>query len=173
MASPLSRYAGALRHRDYRLLVLAFLVDAIGGGGAGVVLAVVVFDRTHSLPLLAAVGAAKWIPGMLVAPLGGVLADRYDRRSVMAAAATASGLVAVLQTVVVATAAPIALLLVLQVAAALANAPSRPAAGALTPEVVDEESLAAANGLFAALENIVIVIGPAIGGLLLLIHAPV
>jgi MFS family permease len=153
--------------------VLAFLVDSVGGWAASVVLAVVVFDRTHSLPLLAAVGAAKWVPGLLIAPLGGVLADRYDRRSVMAVAATASGLVAVAQTVVVATVAPITLLLLLQVAAAVANAPYRPAAGALTPEVVDEESLAAANGLFAALENIVIVIGPAIGGLLLLLHAPV
>lgn len=173
MAALLSRYAGALQHRDYRLLVVAFLVDAIGGWAASVVLAVVVFDRTHSLPLLAAVGAAKWVPGLLAAPLGGLLADRFDRRSVMAIAAVASGLVAAAQTVVVAIAAPILLLVLLQVAAALANAPYRPAAGALTPEVVDEQSLAAANGLFAALENIVIVIGPAIGGLLLLLHAPV
>jgi len=173
MAAVLNRYAGALRHRDYRLLVLAFLVDAICGWAASVVLAVVVFDRTHSLPLIAVVGAAKWIPGLLVAPLGGLVADRYDRRSVMAVAAIASGLVATAQTVVVAAEAPILLLILLQVCAAIANAPYRPAAGALTPEVVDEQSLTAANGLFAALENVVIVIGPAIGGLLLLLQAPV
>jgi MFS family permease len=169
----LSRYAAAFRHRDYRLLVVAFFVDSIGGWAASVVLAVVVFDRTHSLALLAALGAARWVPGLLLAPFGGLVADRYDRRSVMAVAAVGSGVVAIGQTVVIATEAPVLLLLAVQVAGAFTNAPYRPAAGALTPAVVDEQSLAAANGFFAALENLVVVIGPAVGGLLLLLHAPI
>src|SRR4029077_14802930 len=52
-------------------------------------------------------------------------------------------------------------------------APYRPAAGALTPEVVAEKDIVAANSLFALLESITVVIGPAIGGLLLLTGKPV
>ena len=52
-------------------------------------------------------------------------------------------------------------------------APYRPAAGALTPEIVGEKDLAAANSIFSALENLVVVVGPAIGGLLLLTGRPV
>lgn len=49
---------------------------------------------------------------------------------------------------------------------------ANPAAGALTPEVVDEQSLPTANSLFASLENLVVVVGPVIGGLLALLHEP-
>ncbi len=62
------------------------------------------------------------------------------------------------------------MLIVLSAAVA---APYRPAAGALTPDIVGEKDLAAANSIFSALENLVVVIGPGIGGLLLLTGKPV
>jgi MFS family permease len=65
------------------------------------------------------------------------------------------------------------LVLVLSALAAAALAPYRPAAGALTPEIVGEQDLAAANSIFSALENLVVVVGPGIGGLLLLTGQPV
>ena len=55
----------------------------------------------------------------------------------------------------------------------MALAPYRPAAGALTPDIVGEKDLAAANSIFSALENLVVVVGPGIGGLLLLTGQPV
>ena len=55
----------------------------------------------------------------------------------------------------------------------MALAPYQPAAGALTPEVVGEKDLAAANSIFSALESLVVVVGPGIGGLLLLTGRPV
>lgn len=166
------RYAGALAHRDFRLLVAAFVIDSIGSWAASVVLAVYVFDRTGSVTLLAALAAARWIPGLLMGAVAGVLADRYERAGLMAASAAASGMVAVGVCFVIGFEGPVWMFLVLQVASAVANSPYRPAAGALTPEVVGEDSLPAANSLFAALENLVIVIGPAIGGLLLVLGQP-
>jgi MFS family permease len=169
----LRRYAGAFGHRDYRLLVLAFLIDSSGSWASSVVVAVYLFDRTGSVTWLAAIAAARWIPGLLIGPFAGVLADRYDRRTVMAISATASGIVAVGYCVVIGVGAPVGLLLLLAAVSAVTDSPYRPAAGALTPEVVGEQDLAAANGLFAALENLVVVLGPAFGGLLLLLHRPV
>ena len=74
--------------------------------------------------------------------------------------------------VVVAVHAPVGLVLALSALSAAALAPYQPASGALTPEVVGEKDLAAANSIFAALENLVVVIGPGIGGLLLLTGRP-
>jgi hypothetical protein len=62
--------------------------------------------------------------------------------------------------------------LALSALSSVAATPYQPAAGALTPEIVSEKDLAAANSMFSALENIVVVIGPAIGGLLLLTGRP-
>lgn len=118
MPSPLQRYAAPFRHRDYRLMVTAFLVDSLGSWASGVVLDVSVFETTRSFLLLAAMAAAGWVPGLLLAPLSGVLADRFDRRTVLTVSALASGVVAVLVTVVVAVRGPIGLLILLTVASA-------------------------------------------------------
>lgn len=47
-AAARGRYRDALRHRDMRLLIAAFLVDQIGSWSYVVVISVYLFDRTHS-----------------------------------------------------------------------------------------------------------------------------
>ncbi len=156
-----------------RLLIAAFLVDQVGSWSYAVVLSVYVFDRTHSAQWLAALGICRWGPGLLLAGYGGVIADRYQRTTVMIVSSLASAVLMTGMAVSVAADAPVALLLGIVALSSVALAPYRPAAGALTPEVVGEQDLAAANSIFAALENLVVVIGPGVGGLLLLTGQPV
>jgi len=172
MAASSGRFRDALRHRDLRLLIGAFLVDQIGSWSYLVVISVYLFDRTHSTQWLAALGICRWGPGLLLASYGGVIADRYERVTILIVSALASAAVMAAMAVVVTTSAPPVLILVLAAASAVALAPYQPAAGALTPEVVGEKDLAAANSLFSALENLVVVLGPGIGGLLLLTGRP-
>jgi MFS family permease len=173
MATARGRYRDALRHRDLRLLIASFLVDQVGSWSYVVVISVYVFDRTHSTLWLAALGVCRWGPGLVLASYGGVLADRYQRVTVLIVSALASAALMTGMAVVVAVDAPVGLVLALSALSALALVPYRPAAGALTPEVVGEQDLAAANAMLAALENLVVVLGPAIGGLLLLTGRPV
>jgi predicted MFS family arabinose efflux permease len=167
------RYRDALRHRDLRLLIASFLVDQVGSWSYVVVISVYVFDRTHSTLWLAALGVCRWGPGLVLASYGGVLADRYQRVTVLITSALASAALMTGMAVVVAVDAPVGLVLALSALSALALVPYRPAAGALTPEVVGEQDLAAANAMLAGLENLVVVLGPAFGGLLLLTGRPV
>ena len=83
-------YRDALRHRDLRLLVAAFLVDQIGSWSYVIVISVYVWDRTHSTLWLGALGICRWGPGLLLASFGGVLADRYQRVTVMIVSALTS-----------------------------------------------------------------------------------
>jgi MFS family permease len=167
------RYRDALRHRDLRLLVATFLVDQIGSWSYLIVISVYIFDRTHSTQWLAANAACRWGPSLLLASYGGVLADRYQRTTVMAVSALASAVLMAGMAVVVASDAPVAFLLAISALSSVAIAPYQPAAGALTPEIVGEKDLAAANSIFSALDNLVVIVGPGIGGLLLLIGRPV
>jgi MFS family permease len=167
------RYRDALRHRDLRLLIAGFLVDQTGSWSYIVVISVYIFDRTHSTQWLAANAACRWGPSLLVASYGGVLADRYQRTTVMVVSALASAVLMAGMAVVVASAAPVAFVLVISALSSVALAPYQPAAGALTPEIVGERDLAAANSIFSALENLVVIVGPGIGGLLLLTGRPV
>ena len=172
-AAARSRYRDALRHRDLRLLISSFLVDQIGSWSYAIVISVYIFDRTHSTLWLAAAGICRWAPGLVLASYGGVIADRYQRTTVMIVSSLTAAVLMAGMAVVVATDAPVVLILVLLALSAAALAPYRPASGALIPEIVGEKDLAAANSIFAALENLVVVLGPGIGGLLLLTGEPV
>jgi MFS family permease len=167
------RYRDALRHRDLRLLIGSFLVDQIGSWSYLVVIGVYVFDRTHSTQWLAWLAVCRWGPGLLLASYGGVLADRYERVTVLIVSSLVSAVLMTGMAVVVGTGAPVGLVLALSALGSAAITPFQPASGALLPEVVGERDLAAANAIFSALENLVVVIGPAIGGLLLLTGRPV
>jgi MFS family permease len=167
-ASPRGRYRDALRQRDFALLATAYLIDEIGSWSYSVVIAVDVYERTHSTVWLAGLSASRWIIGFVLSGYAGVVADRYERTRVMLVSALASGFVMSLIAVSVGAKAPVWTLLVLTAVSATVGTPYRPAAGALTPVVVAEKDLAVANGLLATLESLVVVLGPAIGGLLLL-----
>lgn len=167
------RYRDALRSPDLRKLAAAYVVDAFGGWAQSVVLAVYIFDRTGSPTWIAALGAARWIPGLLMGSVAGVIADRYDRAKVMVYSALASFVVTCVIAVVVGLNGPVWIFIITGALSAVTFSPYRPAAGALTPEVVSEKDIVAANSLFALLESLTVVVGPALGGLLLLTGKPV
>lgn len=171
-ATPMNAYAEAFSHRDFRLLITSSFINSIGSWISQVVLDVYVYSVTGSLAWLAAMAAAGWIPGLLIAPLAGVLADRVDRRTIMIISALLSGIISIGFVAIVLTNGPIILMPILGIVASIVRSPYGPAAGALTPEVVDEQTLPTANAVFAGLDNIVVVIGPAVGGLLLLLGKP-
>ena len=101
------RYRDALRQRDFRLMVVAYIVDALGGWAYSVVLAVYVWDRTHSTQWLAAMASAGWLTSLLVGGYAGVLADRYERTRVMIVSALANAAVMSVIAVVVGTNGPL------------------------------------------------------------------
>lgn len=75
----------ALRHRDFRRLMLGTLCSTGGQWVQSATLGWVVYDLTQSGALLGAVLSMRAIPMLLLAPISGVVADRYDRRRALAA----------------------------------------------------------------------------------------
>jgi MFS family permease len=172
MAEGTTRYRDVLRIRDFRLLVIAFLVDQIGGWAYSVVVIVWVFDKTHSPTWIAITTASSWVPRAICSPYAGVLADRYERTTVMLWSSLLSFVAMIGVALVVAGDGPPALALVFGGLSICFVSAYRPAAGGVIPEVVGEQQLVTANGLFGGLENLVIVLGPGIGGLVLVAGSP-
>jgi len=167
-----TRYRDVLRGRDFRFLVAAFVIDQVGGWAYNVVLIVWVFDRTHSPTWIAAATASGWVPRLLCSPYAGVLADRYERTKVMLASSLLSFVSMTAVALVVARNGPPALALAFGALSICFVSAYRPAAGAIVPDVVSEQELVTANALFGGLENLVVVLGPAIGGLVLVAGSP-
>ena len=76
--APSGTIRSALRYPDFR-----GLLSEIGDWLYNLALVVLVYDRTHSALWAGVTTAARVVPVVVLGPLGGVLADRFDRRRIM------------------------------------------------------------------------------------------
>jgi len=159
----------ALRIRDFRLMWAGGLVSALGSWLLTLAIPAHIFLATGSLRAAGLTVAAEYLPFLLLGPVAGVFADRWDRRRLMigtnlfcagAVAAMLPGLApgrfGVLYAALVAENAGLVLY--------------GPAAQARTPEVVGTGSLlSGASALNAATGGVVRLAGGPLGGILLVI----
>ncbi len=73
----------ALRHRNFRLFFIGQGVSFIGTWMQSIALGWLVYRLTHSAFLLGVVGFSGQIPVLLLAPFAGVVADRWNRHSLL------------------------------------------------------------------------------------------
>src|SRR4051794_14951261 len=106
-------YRSALAHRDLRLLLVAFLVSAGGSWAYNVALFAVVYERTESLAWVGAATVGRFVPTLLFAPYGGVIADRFEKVHVLVGSDVVAAASQVVLAVLVVVEAPVALLIVM------------------------------------------------------------
>jgi MFS family permease len=99
----------------------------------------------------------------LLSPVTGVVADRFDRRLVLAMSELAQGVIAV---VIVAWLPSFGLLLLLVYARALAATIGEPAGRSAVPSLVGDADLTRANALLGGVREVAQVLGPLFGGLI-------
>ena len=165
-------YRSALRHRDLRFLMARFAVSATGSWAYNVALIVVVYEQTRSPAWVAAAGLGRFLPCLVFSPYGGVVAERFERHRVMLTSDLAAMVLMSTLAVLTALGAPVVALIAVAALNAVVTIVDEPANAAMVPQVVGEDDLAAANGLKGVLENVCVLIGPAIGAALLLIASP-
>src|SRR5262249_56561791 len=83
MLNPVAPFRVALRLRDARLLLTGLAASVAGDWLYNLALLALVYDRTGSSAWLGIATAARMLPLVALGPLGGVLADRLDRRVLM------------------------------------------------------------------------------------------
>jgi MFS family permease len=170
--APSGTIRAALRYRAFRRLLAALAVSQIGDWLYNLALVVLVYDRTHSAAWAGVTTAARVVPVVALGPLGGVLADRFDRRRIMIVSDVARMGLMVLLAAVAAARLPILLAPLIAATATAATAPYLPCVAAVTPRFVEDADLPGANAARSAVTGLGIIIGPALGGLLLLLGSP-
>jgi MFS family permease len=157
----------ALRLRDFALLWTSSLANGLALQMLVVAIGWQVYS-IHRNPLdLGFVGLTEFVPLPILALPAGQLADRVQRRLVVAAGlAVQVGIAAVLAVVTLAGAHKLWPFLAIAAAAGIASAVANPAGRALTPEIVPPELLPGAVALRSVANQAGIVVGPAIGGVI-------
>lgn len=171
-AATTASYRGALRHRDFRWLLAGLSVSSAGDWLYNIALVVYVFDQTQSTGWVAAASVARLAPYVLLSAYGGVIADRFERTLVMIGSDLVRALLMLGMGLVAALNGPAVLVVALAVAVTASTTPYLPAATAMTPSVVGEQDLAAANTITGFVENVSIIVGPVIGAAILVVGDP-
>jgi MFS family permease len=160
-----------LRSRNFALIWSAALVSNIGSWMQTVALGVLVFARTDQPGWTGLVAAAAFVPIGLLAPVGGALADRLDRRRWLIVTTFAEmGFATVLAVLAGTGHDPPGVLVVLAFLGGASGAIGFPAFQAMVPDLVPTEDLLGAVSLSSAQFNLGRVVGPALAGLALLTH---
>jgi MFS family permease len=163
---------GAIRRRDVKLLITGFSVSSAGDWLYSIALTVFVYDRTHSAFWVSLAGILRLAPYVIFSPFAGVLGDRYDKKTVMVASDSIRAILMLLMTVVATTDTHVGVVIGLAFLTTAAGTPYGPAMTAALPHFVKEDELAGMNALVSAVDTTALVVGPAVGGLLLLLGSP-
>jgi MFS family permease len=162
-----------LRHRAVRLLWGAAVVSDVGTWVQLIVVGSLVAASTGSAIQTGLVALATFTPQALASPVGGLLADRFDRRKVFATALMVQALVtAVLAVTLGLGIRTPAVLIVLILLASAAGATGAPAYAAMLPDLVPPEEFLAMVSLGVYSWNSGRIIGPLLGTTLVLTVGP-
>jgi MFS family permease len=155
----------ALRHRNYRLFFSGQIISLVGTWMQSVAQSWLVYRLTGSSFLLGLVGFASQIPVFLLAPIGGVVADRYSRHRIVIATQTTAMLLAfVLSALTLLGHIRVWEIMALASLLGLVNAFDIPARQAFVVDMVNSEDLINAIALNSSMVNGARILGPAIAG---------
>ena len=162
----------SLRHRDFRLLMASFTASSIGSWAYNVALVVWIFEETGSAAWVGASTIVRFVPALVFGAYGGVIAERFERVRLMVLIDLASFAVMLALAVQTALDGPVVLVMVTAALSSTLSTVYEPATAALTPQLVGEKDLGSANALRNTIDNAAVIVGPALGALVLLLGPP-
>lgn len=154
--------------KKFMIIWLGELISGIGSGMTAFALAVYAYQTTGSVTLVSVISLAAFLPTILLSPLGGVLADRYDRRLLMIIGDLCSGLglLYVLWNIHAGTGSMLPVIAGVAFNAVFV-ALMEPAFKATITDLLTEEEYARASGMVQIAGNARYLISPVLAGMLL------
>jgi MFS family permease len=161
---PSSGYLEVLReNRDFRHLWLGQVVSQLGDWFDTIALYTLVLTLTGSGRAIGLVLVARFLPSFIVGPLSGVVADRFNRRTIMIASDCLRAVV-VLGFLLVRRPDQMWLVYVLTVLQLVFSTFFEPAKTAAIPSIVAPRELLSANAISSVTWSVMLTLGAAIGG---------
>ena len=158
----------ALRHRNYRLYWFGQLSSVLAQNMEGVAQGWLVLELTNSPLLLGLTGLAFAAPTVALTLLGGVIADRADRRRIMILSQGVSAITFfLLATLIVIERIALWHVIVVAVILGCVRAFDRPSRMALLPQMVPKDDIANAVAVGGTIWQLNRLVGPALAGMMI------
>ncbi len=164
----LATFFRVLSNRNYAIYVSGNTISIVGMWVQRIAIGWLVWELTGSGAWLGAVALAEFLPTVVLTPLGGVLADRFDRLMI----SIVSQAFALVQALILCALTALGtinveLVVLLSFVGGALGAINTAARLTLVPMMVPHDLLPSAIGINAITFNLARVVGPAIGGFLL------
>jgi predicted MFS family arabinose efflux permease len=161
----ITRVFKAFQYRDFRLMWIGACTSSIGTWMQIVAQGWLIYRLSHSAFLLALDQFLGGLPIFLFSLIGGVIADRMERRKILLGSQYLQMASAALLTILVATGrVHVWEILCLSFVSGLAQAFGGPAYQALIPTLVDKDDMPNAIALNSIQFNVAVMVGPALAG---------
>jgi len=161
-----NHYLGQVRrlssHRSYRRLLIGSIVSALGDRVGYIAFLAAVTSHSQDALAVAGITISEMLPGIIALPLVSLIVDRFDKRYLLICA----DLVRAALFIAAAFVGELWLFFVLGFASMSFTMLFEPSRQALEPHYVPEGELTQANGLRQGFLSLVMMVGPAIGGIL-------
>ncbi len=152
--------------KDFILVVIGQIISLFGNAAIRFALPLYLLNHTGSSALYGTVTACAFIPSILLSPIGGIIADRINKRNIMvildfftaAVILTFSFLAEGVSLIPLIT---VTLMLLYSIAGAY-----QPSVQASVPALVSQEHLMAANSIINTISSFSSLLGPVLGGIL-------
>jgi MFS family permease len=159
----------SMKYRNYRLFFIGQGISLTGTWMQLIALSWLVYRMTNSALLLGLVGFAGQIPTFILAPLAGVVADRYNKRRVLIITqALAMAQAFILSVLVLSGNIAVWHIVALSIFLGLVNSFDIPTRHSFVVEIIDSnQDLGNAVALNSSLFNVARLIGPSLAGILI------
>lgn len=152
--------------KDFTLVVIGQIISLFGNAGIRFALPLYLLNLTGSSALYGTVTACAFIPAILLSPVGGIVADRINKRNIMVILDFFTAAVILTFSMLMNRAELILLLTVtLMLLYGIAGA-YQPAVQASIPVLVSQEHFMAANSVINTISSFASLTGPVLGGIL-------
>lgn len=155
--------------KNFILLVLGQTTSLFGNYILKLALSMYILEATGSAAVFAGILSAATIPAILLSPLGGILADRADRRAVMVALDALTGVSVLCAALVLKEANAIGVIAALLIILSVLGAFETPTVQACIPAMVQSDHIMMANAVVNQVASLSYLIAPGIGGVLYVI----
>ena len=152
--------------RNFMLLILGQLTSLFGNFILKLALSMYVLEVTGSAAIFAGILSVATIPTILLSPLGGILADRANRRNIMVALDTLTGISVLGTTLLLSEKNGIVVISVLLIILSILGAFETPTVQACIPTMLEGENIMKGNAVVNQVASLSYLIAPMLGGVL-------
>lgn len=155
-----------LFHKDFTLVVIGQIISLFGNAIVRFALPLYLLNVTNSAVFFGIASACSVIPGIILTPIGGIIADRVNKRNIMVILDFSTSALMVIFLLLMGNVNLVVLLIVTLMILYGIQGTYQPAVQASLPALESEKNLLAANAVINQVSTLANILGPVLGGVL-------